>query len=45
MGKDRFGLSWQIVPANMKDLMMTDKQIQAMMSMKKIVIKDLENAK
>jgi predicted 3-demethylubiquinone-9 3-methyltransferase (glyoxalase superfamily) len=43
--KDRFGLSWQIVPANMKDLMMTDKQIQAMMSMKKIIIKDLEDAK
>lgn len=43
--KDRFGLSWQIVPANMKDLMMTDKQIQAMMRMKKIIIKDLEDAK
>ena len=43
--RDRFGLSWQIVPANMKDLMMTDKQIQAMMSMKKIIIKDLEDAK
>ena len=43
--KDRFGLSWQIVPANMGDLIKTDKQIQAMMSMKKIIIKDLEDAK
>lgn len=43
--KDRFGLSWQIVPANMGDLMKTDQQIQAMMSMKKIIIKDLEDAK
>lgn len=43
--KDRFGLSWQIVPANMGDLMKTDKQVQAMMSMKKIIIKDLEDAK
>ncbi|MGB4588122.1 MAG: VOC family protein [Clostridiaceae bacterium] len=43
--KDKFGLSWQIVPAKMKDLMKTDKQIQTMMSMKKIIIKDLEDAK
>lgn len=43
--KDRFGLSWQIVPYNMGELIQSDAQIQAMMRMKKIVIKDLEDAK
>lgn len=42
--KDRFGLSWQIVPYNMGDLIKTDAQIQAMMKMKKIIIKDLAEA-
>ena len=42
--KDKFGLSWQIVPYNMGDLLKTDAQIQAMMKMKKIVIKELEEA-
>ena len=43
--KDRFGLSWQIVPENMSALLMTDAQIQAMMQMKKIDIEALKNAK
>lgn len=43
--KDRFGLSWQIVPYNMGELIETDAQIQAMMKMKKIIIKDLEEAR
>ncbi len=43
--KDRFGLSWQIVPYNMGDLIENDKQIQAMMKMKKIDISELENLK
>lgn len=43
--KDRFGLSWQIVPANMGELMGSDEQIQAMMGMKKISIADLLAAK
>ena len=42
--KDKFGLSWQIVPENMGDLVKTEKSMQAMMEMKKIIIKDLENA-
>lgn len=43
--KDQFGLSWQIVPANMGELLGTDEQIQAMMGMKKISIADLLTAK
>ena len=41
---DKFGLRWQIVPANMGELIQTPAQMQAMMNMKKIVIEDLENA-
>jgi len=41
--KDRFGLSWQIVPENLGELIKTEKATQAMLKMKKIVIKDLEN--
>lgn len=43
--KDRFGLSWQIVPENIGSLQQTDAQIQALMGMKKIIIADLEAAK
>ena len=42
--KDRFGVSWQIVPATMAQLMTTPKQVQAMMAMKKIDIVALEEA-
>lgn len=42
--KDRFGLSWQIVPHNMGELIKTDPQMQCMMKMKKIIIKELEEA-
>lgn len=43
--KDKFGLSWQIVPANMDELIgRSPAAMQAMMSMKKIVIDDLKNA-
>lgn len=42
--RDRFGLSWQINPKNMGELMRTEKAIQAMMGMKKIVISELEAA-
>lgn len=42
--KDKFGLSWQIVPYNMGELIKTDAQMQCMMKMKKIVIKELEEA-
>ena len=42
--KDKFGLSWQIVPANIAELVKHPKAMQAMMSMKKLSIADLERA-
>lgn len=42
--KDRFGLSWQVVPANMGELTRRPEQIQVMMRQKKIVIAELEDA-
>jgi predicted 3-demethylubiquinone-9 3-methyltransferase (glyoxalase superfamily) len=42
--KDRFGLSWQVIPTNVGELLRTKKQIDAMLQMKKIVIADLEAA-
>ncbi|HJE77122.1 MULTISPECIES: VOC family protein [Brevibacterium] len=42
--KDRFGVSWQIVPANLGELMTGPAQTQALMRMKKIIIDDLVNA-
>lgn len=34
--KDQFGISWQIVPKNMRELTQSPAQIQAMMKMKKL---------
>ena len=42
--KDKFGLSWQIVPARLPDLVRSSKAMQAMMGMKKIDIAELERA-
>ncbi|TAM66541.1 MAG: VOC family protein [Microbacteriaceae bacterium] len=42
--KDRFGVSWQIIPENMADLTRRPEQIGVMMSQKKIMIAELENA-
>jgi predicted 3-demethylubiquinone-9 3-methyltransferase (glyoxalase superfamily) len=42
--KDKFGLSWQIVPARLPDLIRSPNAIKAMMSMKKLIIADLERA-
>jgi predicted 3-demethylubiquinone-9 3-methyltransferase (glyoxalase superfamily) len=44
--KDRFGVSWQIVPANMEAIMEKNPQktTPAMLKMKKIIIADLEKA-
>jgi len=48
--KDKFGMSWQIVPKRLielmsdSDQMKAQKVVQAMMKMQKIVIKDLEEA-
>jgi predicted 3-demethylubiquinone-9 3-methyltransferase (glyoxalase superfamily) len=43
--KDKFGLSWQIVPARLSELLKTPAAMQAMMKMKKLIIADLEAAK
>jgi predicted 3-demethylubiquinone-9 3-methyltransferase (glyoxalase superfamily) len=42
--KDRFGVSWQIIPATMGELLQSPGAVQAMMKMKKIVIAELEAA-
>jgi len=48
--KDKYGLSWQIVPKRLIQLMndpdqsKAQKTVQAMMKMNKIIIKDLEDA-
>ncbi len=49
--KDQFGVSWQIVPKRLLELMndfdqpqKAQKVVEAMMSMQKIIIADLENA-
>ena len=42
--KDKFGLSWQIVPANIAELLKHPKAMQAMMTMKKLNIAELERA-
>ena len=38
--KDRYGLSWQVVPKNMDELMKRPDAFANLMQMKKIVIKD-----
>jgi predicted 3-demethylubiquinone-9 3-methyltransferase (glyoxalase superfamily) len=42
--KDKFGLSWQIVPARLPELVRNPKAMQAMMKMVKIDIAELEHA-
>jgi predicted 3-demethylubiquinone-9 3-methyltransferase (glyoxalase superfamily) len=42
--KDRFGVSWQIVPRNMDELTRRPEQIQVMMRQKKVVIRELLDA-
>ncbi len=42
--KDKFGITWQIVPARLPDLIQNSKAMQAMMKMKKIDIAELERA-
>jgi predicted 3-demethylubiquinone-9 3-methyltransferase (glyoxalase superfamily) len=42
--KDRFGLSWQITPARISDLVRHPKAMQAMMKMRKLDIAELERA-
>jgi predicted 3-demethylubiquinone-9 3-methyltransferase (glyoxalase superfamily) len=42
--KDKFGLSWQIVPGHIAELLSHPKAMQALMGMKKINIAELEQA-
>jgi predicted 3-demethylubiquinone-9 3-methyltransferase (glyoxalase superfamily) len=42
--KDKFGLSWQIVPTRIMELIKHPKAMQAMMQMKKLDIATLEQA-
>lgn len=42
--KDQFGVSWQIVPVNMGELIKTPAAIQVMMKQKKIDINELKAA-
>lgn len=43
--KDRFGVSWQILPENMGELLtQSSAAVQKMMQQKKIIISELENA-
>lgn len=39
--RDKFGVSWQIIPANMGELLQTPAAVQRMMRMKKIIIAEL----
>ena len=42
--KDKFGLSWQVVPIRLTELIKHPKAMQAMLQMKKIDIAELERA-
>ncbi len=42
--KDKFGLSWQIVPKNMDELLWNNQAVNAMLKMKKLDIAELEKA-
>lgn len=42
--KDKFGLSWQVVPTNLGELLKPPKAFQAMMQMKKLDIEALKRA-
>lgn len=42
--RDKFGLSWQVVPARIGELVSNPKAMQAMMKMKKLNIAELEKA-
>jgi predicted 3-demethylubiquinone-9 3-methyltransferase (glyoxalase superfamily) len=42
--KDKFGLSWQVVPTRLPDLIKHPKAMQAMLQMKKLDIEELERA-
>jgi len=41
---DKFGVSWQVVPARLPELIKHPKAMQALMKMKKLDIAELERA-
>ncbi len=43
--KDKFGVSWQVIPENMGELLNSSAAMQCMMKQKKIVIDELKNAR
>jgi len=42
--KDQFGVSWQVVPESIGELVKSEKAMRVFLEMKKIVIADLEKA-
>jgi predicted 3-demethylubiquinone-9 3-methyltransferase (glyoxalase superfamily) len=42
--KDKYGLSWQIIPKNMSNLLKSKEQMDTLLKMKKINIAELEKA-
>lgn len=42
--KDKFGVSWQVIPQNLEELINNEKSMQAMLKMGKIIIADLQSA-
>ncbi len=42
--RDKFGLSWQVTPANIVELVSNRKAMEAMLTMKKLDIAALEKA-
>ena len=42
--KDKFGISWQVTPARLPELIKNPKAFQAMLNMKKIELAEIESA-
>jgi predicted 3-demethylubiquinone-9 3-methyltransferase (glyoxalase superfamily) len=43
--KDKYGVSWQVVPKDIDGLMKNPAAMKALLKMKKLIIADLQNAK
>ncbi len=44
INRDKFGMTWQVVPARLPELIRHPAAMQAMLGMKKLIIADLEKA-
>ncbi len=42
--KDKYGLSWQINPENIEDIMLTPGALEKLLNMKKVIISELQNS-